>query len=191
MATMAEPGRAPNVQRLVEDLRALHDAVRTLRAAGMEADLPAELVVACRELVELDEPERGAPRIRSATDDLSDIPLRRLVWRVLTPGETFTAPEVVERLSGIGVDVAAQQVSNALGYWFARGSLRRRRKGVYYYPLPSASASRQDEASEPGNVQNSGWPSTVDRDQGRATSGSETEDNGDSTRGRKVTRRAG
>ncbi|TYB49319.1 hypothetical protein [Actinomadura chibensis] len=156
----------------------------------MEADLPTELVIACSELVELAEPQRGAPLVRSTADDLSDIPLRRLVWRVLTPGETFTAPEVVERLSGIGVDVAAQKVSNALGYWFARGDLCRRRKGVYYYPISSASAPHQDE-DEPGIEQTPGRLNMTDRDQGPAMSGPEVEANGESASGQEVTRRAG
>lgn len=191
MAAMTEPGGAPKVQRLVEDIRALQDAVRTLRAAGVEAELPAELVAACRELVELDAHGQSTPCGRPTADDLSDIPLRRLVWRVLTPGETFTVPQVVERLADLGVDVEAPKVSNVLGYWFAREELQRRRKGVYYYPLSGAGLPHREAEDEPGASPHSGRPRAADRNKGQALPGPETEDSGDTTRGQEVTRRAG
>jgi hypothetical protein len=190
MAAMTEPGGAPKVQRLVEDIRALQDAVRTLRAAGMEAELPAELVAACRELVELDAHGQSKPCGRSVADDLSDIPLRRLVWRVLTPGETFTVPQVVERLADLGVDVEAPKVSNVLGYWFARDELQRRRKGVYYYPLLGSDLAHRGAEDETG-ASHAGRPKAAGRDQGQAVPSPETEDSGDTTRGQEVTRRAG
>jgi hypothetical protein len=64
-----------------------------------------------------------------------DVPLRRLVWQVLNPGEEFTVAEVVERLTNLGVSWAPNTVSNALGYWVSRGRLDRTRKGVYRYPM--------------------------------------------------------
>lgn len=190
MAAMPGPGEAPKVQRLVADIRALQEAVRTLRSAGMPADLPAELVAACRELVELDAHGRSTPGARSTADDLADIPLRRLVWRVLTPGETFTVPQVVERLAELGVDVGAPQVSNVLGYWFARDELQRRRKGLYYYPLSGSGVADRGTDDESGSLP-AGRPSSADLDQGQAITDPEMEDNSATTRGQEVTRRAG
>ena len=194
MAAMPESGEAPKVQRLVAELRALQEAVRTLRSAGMPADLPTELVAECRELVELDTHGRSTPGVRSGGDDLADIPLRRLVWRVLIPGETFTVAQVVDRLADLGVEVEAPKVSNVLGYWFAREELQRRRKGLYYYPLSGSGAAdhgtNHGTDGESGSL-TAGRPASVDLDQGQAVSGPETEDSGATIRGQEVTRRAG
>lgn len=194
MAAMPESGEAPKVQRLVAELRALQKAVRTLRSAGMPADLPTELVAECRELVELDAHGRRTPGVRSGADDLADIPLRRLVWRVLIPGETVTVAQVVDRLADLGVDVEAPKVSNVLGYWFAREELQRRRKGLYYYPLSGSGAA--DQGTNRGTDGESGSSTTgravpADLDQGQALAGPETEDSGATIRGQEVTRRAG
>ena len=66
-----------------------------------------------------------------------DVPLRRLIWQVLDPGEEFTVADVVGRLADLGTSWSASNVSNALGYWVSRGRLTRQRKGVYTYPVTS------------------------------------------------------
>jgi hypothetical protein len=80
-----------------------------------------------------------------------DVPLRRLLWQVLDPGEEFTVNEVVERLAAIGVHSPANKVSNALGYWVSRQRLDRQRKGVYLYPIiadPVSNARKEDTSQE-------------------------------------------
>jgi hypothetical protein len=67
----------------------------------------------------------------------ADVPLRRLIWQVLDPGEEFTVADVVDRLADLGTSWTATNVSNALGYWVSRGRLARQRKGVYTYPVTS------------------------------------------------------
>ena len=82
--------------------------------------------------------DRAARHGRPPTRDqasVHDVPLRRLLWQVLNPGEEFTVNVVVQRLADIGVHSPANKVSNALGYWVSRGRLNRRRKGVYLYPV--------------------------------------------------------
>jgi hypothetical protein len=177
------------VRELVNGIHALLDAVETLRKAGARADLPPELVAACRDLVAADDdPTRPRRRGRASHEDLMAIPLRRLVWKVMTPGETVTVPQVTERLSELGVQVPAPKVSNAMGYWVARDELLRRRKGVYYYPLPADGASG---AGRDGGPMSSGLPNPAGRDTRPADAGREQEDSDAPTGGTEVTRRAG
>jgi hypothetical protein len=68
--------------------------------------------------------------------EISSVPLRRLVWQVINPGEEFTVTEVAERISALGASWTPSAVSNALGYWASRGRLTRRHKGAYSYPQP-------------------------------------------------------
>lgn len=185
----AQHPEGPKVRELVDGIHALLEAVATLRKAGARAELPPELVAACRELVAADEdPTYPRQRDRAVHEDLLAIPLRRLVWKVMKPGETVTVPQVTERLSELGVPVPAPKVSNAMGYWVARDELLRRRKGVYYYPLPTEGAS--STGNDSGSV-NRGQPSPAGRDTRPAHAGREQEDNNAPTRGSEVTRRAG
>lgn len=77
-------------------------------------------------------PSQALPTLNRAS--VHDIPLRRLVWQVLDPGEEVTVSEVVRRLAAMGVHPQPSAVSNALGYWVSRQRLARKRKGVYLYP---------------------------------------------------------
>lgn len=80
---------------------------------------------------------------------IDDVPLRRLIWQVLDPGEEFTVTDVVERLTELGGSWPANKVSNALGYWVARRRLARQRKGVYRYPVANDPfADLRDEDSQ-------------------------------------------
>lgn len=80
-------------------------------------------------------------------DDLArKVPLRRLLWQVITPGEEFTVTDVTERLERLGVPWPANKVSNALGYWASRNRLRRCRKGVYLYPTNLVTDDVVDDA---------------------------------------------
>ena len=81
--------------------------------------------------------ENAASRaVRSQREDelARKMPLRRLLWHVIKPGEEFTVTDVTARLDALGVSWSAGKVSNALGYWVSRGRLNRCRKGVYQYP---------------------------------------------------------
>lgn len=75
---------------------------------------------------------------------MQDVPLRRLVWQVIDPGEEFTVGQVRERLAAIGAEWPNFKVSNALGYWVARNRLTRQRKGVYSYPLSGGTVDKLD-----------------------------------------------
>jgi len=67
---------------------------------------------------------------------VDDVPLRRLIWQVINPGEEFTVADVGQRIAALGVSWPPSAVSNALGYWASRGRLTRKRKGVYSYSQP-------------------------------------------------------
>jgi hypothetical protein len=89
-------------------------------------------------------PAGTARRVRQSALDpgavgssIQDVPLRRLIWQVLDPGEEFTVADIVDRLAALGTSWSASNVSNALGYWVSRGRLARQRKGVYTYPVTS------------------------------------------------------
>jgi hypothetical protein len=73
---------------------------------------------------------------------LREVPLRRLLWQVITPGETFfRVSTVVERLAALGLEIEPAKVSNALGYWVDHHRLVRVRKGVYTYPAETLTPS--------------------------------------------------
>lgn len=69
--------------------------------------------------------------------EVGAIPLRRLIWQVISPGEQFTVADVSERIAELGASWTSNAVSNALGYWVSRGRLKREHKGAYSYPQPS------------------------------------------------------
>jgi hypothetical protein len=83
---------------------------------------------------------------------MQDVPLRRLVWQVINPGEEFTVADISARLAELGASWPTTAVSNALGYWASRERLTRVRKGTYNYPRPgslsgslTSSADQQQE----------------------------------------------
>ncbi len=148
------------VDELVRRLNEVHDAISHARALGVPAPVPDALYRVCKALVDAHGDPQGNPdgsypkgsmarstRVRSVGDvdalstlsgsseDLAHkVPLRQLLWQVITPGEEFTVADVTERLASLGVAWQANKVSNALGYWVARHRLDRCRKGVYLYP---------------------------------------------------------
>jgi hypothetical protein len=88
----------------------------------------------------------GRPRAGShgravAGVEVSDVPLRRLIWQVISPGEQFTVTDVAERVAALGAFWTPSAVSNALGYWASRGRLTREHKGAYRYTQPSSVAA--------------------------------------------------
>jgi hypothetical protein len=167
-----EPGGFPDVRYLVESLRQVAEAFDQARASGLGVRVPEPLYAACLEIVNRqglpDGPPQGTPprRGRQGRDpaptatsasapldrrvDLDDVPLRRLVWQVVNPGEEFTVADVCSRLAEIGAPRPATAVSNALGYWASRDRLVRVHKGTYSYPRPvSASATTgQDDRQQ-------------------------------------------
>lgn len=147
----------PDVDMLVEGIRKLLDAAQTLRQMGATEVplLPPRLIQVCREVLEEVD---ASPRSRSAAshdslhrrpvasqsevnDALRDMPLRRLLLQVISPGETFTVPEIVARLAKLGKQIDPAKVSNALGYQVARKQFVRERKGLYTYPVQPSSAA--------------------------------------------------
>jgi hypothetical protein len=146
---------------LARSLEHMAAAIDQARSAGLSVHVPEALYLACCEIVsryqdpagqreparrpDLLASGRGGRMARAAS--LHDVPLRRLVWQVLDPGEEFTVADVTKRLAGLGISLPANKVSNALGYWVSRGRLARQRKGTYSYPIipvPSHDASERD-----------------------------------------------
>lgn len=72
---------------------------------------------------------------------VDDVPLRRLIWQVINPGEEFTVTDVADRMAALGASWPPSAVSNALGYWVSRHRLTRKRKGVYSYSQPPSVAA--------------------------------------------------
>lgn len=192
----------PNVRVLVDGIRSLLHAVETVRRTGQRADLPPDLVTACRDVVAAEERASIAPTDLGsakgaqtkplgqkwpALDDeaISSIPLRRLLWRVLVPGEQFSVSDVVERLADQGVDHDGSTVSNALGYWVNRNRLERVRKGHYFLP-PGGSEAPPADTSNPGR---SGTSS--DREHGPGMTGREQEERSGTPSAKEGSRRAG
>lgn len=136
-----EPTTAASTQEamdLARRLKLLADTIEKARALGLPVGVPPTLLAACQHIVTLQldasepptEPLTPGPDGRDA---MHDVPLRRLVWKVIDPGETFTVTDVTERLRQLGVTWPTNKVSNALGYWVSRQRLQRESKGVYYY----------------------------------------------------------
>jgi hypothetical protein len=159
----------PNVNVLVEGIRKFLGLTQTLRQAGAAVQLPPQLVQVCREVLdEVEGSPASSPRPPSDGDSqksvadkaLRELPLRRLLLQVITPGETFTVPEVVNRLAKLGVTADSAKVSNALGYQVDRGQLVREHRGLYTYPVETLSADATgttvpSDAPMPGTVDGS------------------------------------
>ncbi|MBB4910547.1 hypothetical protein [Actinophytocola algeriensis] len=156
----ATAGAASEVEELVRRLDEVRSAITRARDLGVPAAVPEPLYRACLALVETHGGPRGggmplsgsyaqATRVRHAGEvDIADslglpspaddligkVPLRQVLWEVITPGERFTVADVTERLEQRGVSWPSNKISNALGYWVSRRRLDRCKKGVYLYP---------------------------------------------------------
>lgn len=165
---------------LIDVLRQLVIAFDKAREVGLPVVVPPELRQVCADIVERGEqpasaggpgrPQRrtqdpapagteGTSRERPAASasqqagvSLREVPLRRLIWQVIDPGEEFTVTELTERLSQLGGDWSPTAVSNALGYWAGRKRLVRHRKGVYFRP---ADGGTVDEVADQDGQQDS------------------------------------
>ena len=141
------------VEELARALDRMAEAIDHARAIGLAVEVPDALYRACLAIVsryrapshstDPDQRRRTAHSSASVATTGSrpsrplptDVPLRRLVWQVLDPGEEFTVTDVVGRLNLLNVSAHPNKVSNVLGYWVSRGRLARRRKGVYVFPI--------------------------------------------------------
>jgi hypothetical protein len=164
-----------DVSELTRALDELVAAIDQARSLGLAVKVPDPLYQACRQVVARHEASRhagegrepsGPQRIQEARpaargtgstiDDgmvgsaaVRDVPLRRLIWQVLDPGEEFTVSDVADRLAELGAPWPANKVSNALGYWVSRQRLDRQRKGVYRWPITAAPVvDRRNEDSQ-------------------------------------------
>jgi hypothetical protein len=154
----AGAGAPPDVESLVQSLQRVASAFDQARASGLGVSVPESLYAACLEIVnrhgftggptggnppgggrqgrEPSLPATPTSLRRDRRVDMEDIPLRRLVWQVVNPGEEFTVADVSARLAALGTPRPATAVSNALGYWASRDRLARVRKGTYSYLRP-------------------------------------------------------
>ena len=181
MAPAQLPPAAARADQLAKALNEVVAAIDQARSVGLPVDVPEQLYRACVEIIARHGGSRppGGSGARSSSHrapssatgeamalteaallsntptrdhaSVHDVPLRRLLWQVLDPGEEFTVNEVVERLAAIGVHSPANKVSNALGYWVSRQRLDRQRKGVYLYPIiadPVSNARKEDTSQE-------------------------------------------
>lgn len=164
-----EAGAFPDVHDLADSLRSVAAAFDQARASGLGVCVPEPLYAACLEIVNRHglpggtppgggRPSRDAGRAaaprrasRNRQVDMDDVPLRRLVWQVVNPGEEFTVADVCSRLAELGAPRPATAVSNALGYWVSCDRLARVRKGTYSYPRPTgAPSATQDDRRQEG-----------------------------------------
>jgi hypothetical protein len=163
----------PDPQLLAESLRAVAAAFDQARISGLSVSLPEALYLACLEIVDRHDlpggkppggrdPHRdaavpptpaGTPASRTVKRvKMQDVPLRRLIWQVINPGEEFSVADVSARLAELGASWPTTAVSNVLGYWASSERMTRIRKGTYTYPhpgsLPGALASPTDQQQE-------------------------------------------
>jgi hypothetical protein len=118
------------VEETVAALNQLADAADEAVAAGATVTIPPALREACAMIVAL--ADTGATS--TMTRMVVTMPLRRMLWHVLEPGEQFTVAQVVALLEQRGASWPANKVSNALGYWVDRGRMVRVTQGVYKWP---------------------------------------------------------
>ncbi|MDG4833991.1 hypothetical protein O7627_32490 [Solwaraspora sp. WMMD1047] len=165
------------MEEVVRKLHDVATAIDAARALGLDVRVPERLYEACMEIVtrrEVSLGERepdeafardgeaimaGGAAVSSSSGGGSgattsvgavrarDVPLRRLVWQVIDPGERFTVSDVANRLSALGVEWPTHKVSNALGYWVSRGRLARQRKGLYHYPVKAGADVQSDHGT--------------------------------------------
>lgn len=163
---------APDLQLLAESLHAVAAAIDQARLSGLSVSVPEPLYRACLEIVERHDGPDG-PRDRTLPGggrrdtgpvltpqtaegsggsrgrlEVRDVPLRRLVWQVINPGEEFTVADIAARLAEVGASWPTTAVSNALGYWASRDRLTRVRKGTYSYPRTGMSITLHDGRQE-------------------------------------------
>lgn len=181
MAPAQLPHAAARAEELTRALNEVVAAIDQARSVGLPVDVPEQLYRACMEIIARHKGSRppGGSGARSSSHrapspatgqtiasmeaallpnpptrdhaSVHDVPLRRLLWQVLDPGEEFAVDEVVQRLAAIGVHSPANTVSNALGYWVSRQRLHRLRKGVYLYPIivdPTSNAPKEDTSQQ-------------------------------------------
>ena len=172
-ADRAAGASSSDLQFLTEALRGVAAAFDQARISGLSVSVPESLYVACLEIISRHDSPDGAPggtppgarqhgqgratapgpagTSRSPRDrmagqvDMQDVPLRRLVWQVIDPGEEFTVADIAARLAELGASYPATAVSNVLGYWASQDRLARVRKGTYIYPRPGSPNDRQQE----------------------------------------------
>jgi hypothetical protein len=165
------PGASPDPQFLAESLRGVAAAFDRARMSGLSVSVPESLYLACQEIVDRHDLPGGkppgagrravgtAPGPPAASGDqaagrvgMKDVPLRRLVWQVVNPGEQFTVADIAARVAELGASWPTTAVSNVLGYWASRDRLTRVRKGTYLYPHPGSSpgprTSEHDQRQE-------------------------------------------
>lgn len=173
-------GLPPDPQTLAESLREVAVAFDQARASGLSVSVPEPLYFACLDIIHRHDlpdgpppgdgrpvpsaaPNRG-PSVRpeplSERVNMQDVPLRRLVWQVIDPGEEFTVAEITARLARLGAPRPTTAVSNALGYWASRERLTRVRKGTYCYPRPSSPPS---PANKPNDQRQESPSASTDR----------------------------
>ena len=149
----------PDPQLLAESLQAVAAAFDQARMSGLSVSVPETLYLACLDIVDRHDLPGGkppggrdlhreptVPRAPAGTSGgrtvnrvkMQDVPLRRLVWQVINPGEEFTVADISARLAELGASWPTTAVSNVLGYWASRERLIRIRKGTYSYPRPGS-----------------------------------------------------
>jgi hypothetical protein len=140
------------VQDLARRLTAVAEAIDRARGLGLPVSVPPDLYRACQAIVRRADGDGTGPGtpLAESTPDVQDVPLRKLLFRVIAPGDRFTVQEIAERLTALGVQAPANSISNALGSWVRADRLIRERKGQYLCPLPEARPDR-------GNNTESGW----------------------------------
>lgn len=152
--------------------------------SGLSVSVPEPLYLACLEIVDRHELPDGKPpgarrpypdpvsstvpagaphTLSERTADsvkMRDVPLRRLIWQVINPGEEFTVADITARLAELGAQWPTNAVSNVLGYWVSRDRLTRIRKGTYTYPPPG---SLSDSLTRPNDRQQEGPAASTSR----------------------------
>lgn len=184
--TASAAGASPDPQFLAEALRGVAAAFDRARMSGLSVSVPEPLYMACLEIVDRHDlpdgtpggkppgPGRQArgpvltPESPAASGDqtservgMKDVPLRRLVWQVINPGEQFTVADIAARLAELGATWPTTAVSNVLGYWASRDRLTRVRKGTYLYPHPGSSPGLR---TSPHDRQQEGPAASTNRD---------------------------
>jgi hypothetical protein len=150
---MENTDAAAEARDLARRLQAMVRAVRAARQVGVPVSVPPDVQAACRAVLQLSDGGGSGPGTPVAAGPaLAEVPLRKLLLQVISPGERFTVPEIAERLAAMGITAPANKISNALGSWVSSGRLVRERKGQYLCPpsgTPTGQRSREDRAVTP------------------------------------------
>lgn len=177
-----------DVQFLTEALRGVAAAFDQACLSGLSVSVPESLYVACLGIIDRHDSPDGTPggappgarhqgqdraparelpgasghshgRVAGQVE-IQDVPLRRLVWQVIDPGQEFTVADIAARLAELGASYPATAVSNVLGYWASQDRLARVRKGTYLYPRPG---SPPGSLNSPNNGQQEGPAASTSR----------------------------